>query len=69
MAVTKPLTRGPEVRTRELTGQDLDDILLGAALLGTGGGGEVAEGRALIDEALDAFDAVFRDLIRNGAIT
>lgn len=38
---------------RKLTEQDLDDILLGATVLGTGGGGEIAEGRALIADALD----------------
>lgn len=39
---------------RLLSEQDLDDILLGASVLGTGGGGELKEGRALIGEALAA---------------
>ena len=39
---------------RRLSEQDLDDILLGAAVLGTGGGGEIAEGKARITEALAA---------------
>ena len=36
-----------------LTPQDLTDLLYGAAILGTGGGGELDEGLALIHEALD----------------
>lgn len=36
---------------KTLTSQDLDDILIGAAILGTGGGGELDEGRALIEDA------------------
>ena len=35
-----------------LTKQDLEDILYGAAILGTGGGGELAEGFGYIDEAM-----------------
>lgn len=35
-----------------LTRQDLEDILNGAAIMGTGGGGELDDGRALIDDAL-----------------
>lgn len=35
-----------------LTRQDLEDMLNGATILGTGGGGELDEGRALIDDAL-----------------
>ncbi|WP_424988365.1 DUF917 domain-containing protein [Microbulbifer sp. S227A] len=35
-----------------LTRQDLEDILYGAAILGTGGGGEISEGLAMIDDAL-----------------
>ena len=35
-----------------LNRQDLVDILSGAAILGTGGGGELSEGLALIDDAL-----------------
>mmetsp|Transcript_3460 Transcript_3460/g.12476 ORF Transcript_3460/g.12476 Transcript_3460/m.12476 type:complete len:378 (-) Transcript_3460:40-1173(-) len=37
---------------RTLSRQELVDILHGAAILGTGGGGELEEGLALIDEAL-----------------
>lgn len=37
---------------RTLTRQDLSDILHGAAILGTGGGGELSEGFDLIDDAL-----------------
>jgi len=36
---------------KTLTRQDLEDILSGAAILGTGGGGELEEGRALIEDA------------------
>ncbi|MEM9317945.1 MAG: DUF917 domain-containing protein [Pseudomonadota bacterium] len=39
---------------RELDGQDLSDLLYGAAILGTGGGGELAEGFDLIDQAMAA---------------
>lgn len=35
-----------------LTRQDLEDILYGAAIMGTGGGGELSEGLRLIDDAL-----------------
>ena len=38
---------------RELTRQDIEDILLGCTVLGTGGGGELSEGLAYIDYALD----------------
>ena len=37
---------------RELSRQDLSDILHGCTILGTGGGGEIAEGFDYIDEAL-----------------
>lgn len=37
---------------KKLTRNDLEDILHGAAILGTGGGGELDEGLALIDDAL-----------------
>lgn len=37
---------------KTLTRQNLADILYGAAILGTGGGGELQEGFALIDDAL-----------------
>ncbi|MEL6808375.1 MAG: DUF917 domain-containing protein, partial [Pseudomonadota bacterium] len=36
----------------QLDRQDLMDLLAGAAILGTGGGGDLAEGIALIDDAL-----------------
>ena len=39
---------------RELTRENLLDILYGCAILGTGGGGTLEEGTALIDEALGA---------------
>lgn len=38
---------------KELNRQDLHDILLGAAILGTGGGGSLDEGIKLIDKAFD----------------
>ncbi|RKX94844.1 MAG: DUF917 domain-containing protein [Spirochaetes bacterium] len=38
---------------RKLNRQDLHDIVLGAAVLGTGGGGSLEEGLKIIDEALD----------------
>ena len=37
---------------KTLTRQNLEDILCGAAILGTGGGGELTEGLNLIDDAL-----------------
>lgn len=37
---------------KTLSRQDLEDILYGAAILGTGGGGELSEGFAMIDDAL-----------------
>jgi len=37
---------------KKLTQQELKDILYGAAILGTGGGGELDEGFGLIDDAL-----------------
>lgn len=37
---------------KTLTRQDLEDILYGATILGTGGGGELSEGFAMIDDAL-----------------
>lgn len=36
---------------RTLSAQDIEDILLGATVLGAGGGGELSEGRELIAEA------------------
>ena len=44
---------------RELSRQDLVDLLNGATVLGAGGGGEISEGLGLIDEALAA-DKTFR---------
>lgn len=38
---------------RKLNRQDLHDILLGAAIVGTGGGGSLDNGIALVDRALD----------------
>ena len=38
---------------RELTWQEIDDILVGAAALGCGGGGELSEGRQLLRSAYD----------------
>lgn len=49
---------------KTLTRQNLDDILMGGAILGTGGGGELAEGRDLIEDALaqgKTFDLVSID--------
>ena len=37
---------------KKLTRQNLEDILFGCTILGTGGGGELEEGLGLIDEAL-----------------
>ena len=39
---------------KKLTREDLTDILYGCAVLGTGGGGSLDEGLAMIDEALAA---------------
>ncbi len=39
---------------KELSRQDIEDILVGATLFGAGGGGELAEGFELIDEAIAA---------------
>lgn len=38
---------------KHLSRQDLSDILTGCAVLGTGGGGDVAEGQAYLDYALN----------------
>lgn len=51
--------------------QDLEDILLGAVILGAGGGGDIAEGRAMIDTALAAgksFDLVPVDEVPDDAL-
>lgn len=37
---------------KTLSRQNLEDILFGAAILGTGGGGDISEGRSLFDDAL-----------------
>lgn len=37
---------------KKLSRQDLEDILHGAAILGTGGGGELSDGMEMIDDAL-----------------
>jgi len=39
---------------RELSRQDLEDILNGAAILGAGGGGDLSEGMGLVDHAFAA---------------
>ncbi|RKX82704.1 MAG: DUF917 domain-containing protein, partial [Spirochaetes bacterium] len=38
---------------QKLSKQDLHDIVLGAAVVGTGGGGSLEEGLEIIDEALE----------------
>ena len=43
---------------RELTRREVDDILVGAAVLGCGGGGELAEGREELRRVYDAGRAV-----------
>lgn len=56
---------------RTLTPQDLEDMLLGAVILGAGGGGDIAEGRAMIETALAAgktFDLVDLDEVPDDAI-
>ncbi|UZD89785.1 DUF917 domain-containing protein [Cognatishimia activa] len=37
---------------KKLSRQNLEDILFGATILGTGGGGEISDGLAMIDDAL-----------------
>lgn len=54
-----------------LTRQNLEDILLGAVILGAGGGGEIEEGRAMIKTALAAgktFDLVNIDEVPDDAV-
>jgi DUF917 family protein len=54
-----------------LTRQNLEDILFGAVILGAGGGGDIAEGRALIDTAMAAgktFDLVAVDEVPDEAL-
>ena len=56
---------------KTLNRQDLEDMLLGAVILGAGGGGEIAEGRAMIDAALAAgktFDLVSLDEVPDTAL-
>lgn len=43
---------GKRVAMRTITREDLLDILMGCTILGTGGGGDMAEGIGLIDDAL-----------------
>ncbi|WP_420861253.1 DUF917 domain-containing protein [Algirhabdus cladophorae] len=55
----------------ELTRQNLKDILLGAVILGAGGGGDIDEGMALIDQCLEAgktFDLVSIDDVPDDAL-
>lgn len=55
----------------ELTRQNLEDILLGAVILGAGGGGDMQEGMALIDQCLAAgktFDLVSVDDVPDDAL-
>jgi DUF917 family protein len=55
----------------ELTRQNLEDILLGAVILGAGGGGDIGEGMAQIDQCLDAgktFDLVSVDDVPDDAL-
>lgn len=56
---------------RSLTPQDLEDMLLGAVILGAGGGGDIEEGRAMIKSALEAgksFDLVAIDDVPDDAL-
>lgn len=56
---------------QQLTRQNLEDILLGAVILGAGGGGDIAEGRALVETALAAgktFDLVSVDEVPDEAL-
>jgi len=56
---------------KTLSRQDLTDILLGAAILGTGGGGEIDEGMGLIDHALSQgkqFNLVALDQVPDDAL-
>jgi len=57
--------------TRKLTKQDLYDILYGCTILGTGGGGDLKKGIALIDKALEAgkeFELVSLDELPDDAL-
>jgi len=56
---------------KTLSRQDLTDILHGAAILGTGGGGEIDEGMGLIDQALSQgkhFNLVALDEVPDDAL-
>lgn len=56
---------------KTLTRQNLEDILFGAVILGAGGGGDIAEGRDLIETALAAgksFDLVSVDEVPDDAV-
>lgn len=56
---------------RTLTHQNLEDMLLGAVILGAGGGGDIAEGRQMIETALAAgktFDLVALDQVPDDAL-
>lgn len=56
---------------QRLTRQNLEDILLGAVILGAGGGGEIEEGRVMIEMALAAgktFDLVSLDEVPDDAL-
>ena len=56
---------------KTLTQQNLEDLLTGAVILGAGGGGEVSEGREMIDAAFAAgktFDLVSVDEVSDDAL-
>ena len=56
---------------QQLDRQNLEDILFGAVILGAGGGGDIAEGRAMIDAAFAAgktFDLVSLDEVPDDAL-
>ncbi|MDB2369167.1 DUF917 domain-containing protein [Octadecabacter sp.] len=56
---------------QQLNRQDLEDILLGAVIMGAGGGGDIAEGRAMIEAAFAAgktFDLVTLDEVPDDAL-
>ena len=56
---------------QQLNRQDLEDVLLGTVIMGAGGGGDIAEGRAMIDAAFAAdktFDLVTLDEVPDDAL-
>ncbi len=56
---------------KTLTQQNLEDLLLGAVILGAGGGGELSEGREMIEAAFAAgrsFDLVSLDEVPDDAL-